>query len=244
MNDRFVLFLVGPKGYAVLEEFCRQNLELSVRSVVVAKEKNVISGYYEKILDLCQCKKIKCIDRSQVNLVDFKDITMIAAGWRWLLPSTDKLIVLHDSLLPRYRGFNPLVSQLINEEKKLGVTAFFANERYDSGDIINQACVEVTYPLKIGEAIEKVCKCYQICISGIIQFHQKNLPLPRKSQNESDATYSVWRDELDYWVKWSDDSEKICRFVDAVGIPYKGARSSINGKIVIIKEVATVPDLK
>ena len=39
MNDRFVLFLVGPKGYAVLEEFCRQNLELSVRSVVVAKKK-------------------------------------------------------------------------------------------------------------------------------------------------------------------------------------------------------------
>ena len=66
--------------------------------------------------------------------------------------------------------------------------------------------------------------------------------MPRKSQNESEATYSVWRDDLDYWVNWRDDADKICRFVDAVGIPYKGARTSVNGKIVIIKDVASIPD--
>ena len=72
---------------------------------------------------MCLHKKIKCIDRSQVVFDENEDIIMIAAGWRWLLPSTEKLIVLHDSLLPRYRGFNPLVSQLIDKEERLGVTA-------------------------------------------------------------------------------------------------------------------------
>ena len=89
---------------------------------------------------------------------------MIVAGWRWLLPSTEKLIVLHDSLLPRYRGFNPLVSQLIDKEERLGVTAFFASDRYDCGDIINQPSIKVSYPLKINEAIERVCNCYQVSI--------------------------------------------------------------------------------
>lgn len=30
----------------------------------------------------------------------------MAIGWRWLLEDTDKLIIFHDSLLPKYRDLH------------------------------------------------------------------------------------------------------------------------------------------
>jgi methionyl-tRNA formyltransferase len=49
----------------------------------------------------------------------------IAISWRWML-KVSNLIVIHDSLLPKYRGFSPLVNMLINGEDTLGVTVLFA----------------------------------------------------------------------------------------------------------------------
>ena len=45
-----------------------------------------------------------------------------------MIKNSENLIVFHDSLLPKYRGFAPLVSQLINGEEYLGVTAIFTND--------------------------------------------------------------------------------------------------------------------
>ncbi|GJM73208.1 hypothetical protein HMSSN036_54240 [Paenibacillus macerans] len=42
-------------------------------------------------------------------------------------------------------------------------------------------------------------------------------------QNEKEASYSLWRDEEDYLIDWSMDSEYVHRFIDATGFPYKGA---------------------
>ena len=46
------------------------------------------------------------------------------------------MIIFHDSLLPKYRGFAPLVNSLINQEKEIGVTAIKASQNYDEGDTV------------------------------------------------------------------------------------------------------------
>ena len=48
----------------------------------------------------------------------------IAIGWRRLISGIEgRLIVLRDSLLPKYRGFAPTVAQLLAGESEIGVTA-------------------------------------------------------------------------------------------------------------------------
>ena len=47
-------------------------------------------------------------------------------------------ICLHPSLLPLYRGGSPLQNQLINNEKKSGITLFKMDESLDKGPIIYQ----------------------------------------------------------------------------------------------------------
>ena len=56
------------------------------------------------------------------------------------------------------------------------------------------------------------------------------------SQMESEATYSVWRDEDDYLIDWTEDSDRIKRSIDALGFPYKGAKTKLNGEIVIVDD--------
>ena len=63
---------------------------------------------------------------------------------RWLDRPKFGCLNLHPSLLPAYRGRDPLVDQLKAGEKHTGVTLHFMDEGADTGDIVSQ--VEVPFP--------------------------------------------------------------------------------------------------
>jgi methionyl-tRNA formyltransferase len=152
------------------------------------------------------------------------------------------LIVFHDSLLPKYRGFNPLVSALLNKDDAVGVTALTAAEKYDCGDIIVQIKIPVEYPILISTAIEKVAEAY-FQISKDIYERFLNAELVGRPQNNKLATYSLWRDELDYLIDWSLTAEDIQLLVNSVGYPYLGASTTLNDDLIRIKKVTLIDDL-
>ena len=49
-----------------------------------------------------------------------------------------KIINIHPSLLPKFKGLNTFSKVLINKEKKTGCTVHYVNEKLDSGNIILQ----------------------------------------------------------------------------------------------------------
>ena len=49
-----------------------------------------------------------------------------------------KIINIHPSLLPKYKGLNTYARILKNKEKKTGCTVHFVNEKLDSGNTIIQ----------------------------------------------------------------------------------------------------------
>ena len=49
-----------------------------------------------------------------------------------------KIINIHPSLLPKFKGLNTFDRMLKNNEKKVGCTVHYVNEKLDSGDIIVQ----------------------------------------------------------------------------------------------------------
>ena len=49
-----------------------------------------------------------------------------------------KIINIHPSLLPKFKGLNTFSRMLKNNEKKAGCTVHYVNEKLDSGDIIVQ----------------------------------------------------------------------------------------------------------
>jgi len=238
------LYLLGLKGYNALQYIASSNYLGLVNLVIIGTDAGVKADCSQEIAQLCEKLSIKYSFRGEPgSSLEVADI-VLCIGWRWIVNSTRHVIVLHDSMLPRYRGFAPLVSQLINKEPQIGVTAINAVENYDQGDIICQFSIDIDYPLKIADAINIVGTCYNKCLKFIFSRLINSEILPATPQNNSLATYSLWRDKEDYRIDWTLNANDISRFVDAVGDPYAGAVSLMNQKTITIISTLPVEDVR
>jgi methionyl-tRNA formyltransferase len=165
--SKVTFFVMTQKGLkslvAVLDRFGSAVIDL----VVIGQDKNIDHDHAEEIHAVCNEYNIAHAFRHESYTV--KTAYAIAVSWRWMIDAnTYQLIVLHDSLLPKYRGFAPLVNQLINKENILGVTALFAAADYDQGDIIDQRKLTVTYPYKIKDAIADISALYEELVLDLV----------------------------------------------------------------------------
>jgi methionyl-tRNA formyltransferase len=236
---------MNSKGYYVLKNFIHKFGSDSISYIVSSEDKNIQKDFFDEIKTLATKEKIKFFNRFE-NLIDIEQEFIgykFAIGWRWLIKDEKNLIIFHDSLLPKYRGFAPLVNCLVNNEKWGGVTALFASSEYDKGDIIAQKSFEINYPIKINEAIEKIEPLYFELVDDIFTIIQNEKELTSIKQDESKASYSLWLDSEDYFLDWSWSAEKIKRFVDAVGYPYDNAKAYLNNQIVKFVDVEIIEDV-
>jgi methionyl-tRNA formyltransferase len=234
------LYLMTEKGHQVLSAMVESRFASLIDKVIAARDIGVQNDFFEDIQALCITNNIEFYEKA--SSVKNTSKYSFAISWRWLIDAPN-LIVLHDSLLPRYRGFAPLVSALINGDKKIGVTALFANKEFDQGDIIAQMATEIDYPIKINQAIKVVASLYTQITLDIVKTLENTCVIEAVKQNDLIATYSLWRDEEDYVVTWNENAAVIERFVNAVGFPYKGASTYIDGRIARIEEVEQIDDV-
>jgi methionyl-tRNA formyltransferase len=243
--DKTVAFyLMTYKGYSVLKRFVEQFSPDLIEVVVIGRDKNIENDYHSEIEHFCTINRIPCFIFCQGQSYQITSELIFAISWRWLINFDKKIIVLHDSLLPKYRGFAPLVNCLINNEPEIGVTALIANENYDCGDIICQKSIQINYPITINEAIEIITPLYSELLNEVAKQYFCEHEIIGIKQNDTDATYSLWRNDDDYFINWNDTSENIKRFIDAVGNPYKGACTKVNDQIFIIRSATVIKDLK
>ena len=236
------LFLMSKKGLRSLQSVIDNSLSNQIDKVVSSRDSSISKDYYKEIKDLCQKNNILFYDKGENFKVESEYV--FAISWRWMLDcDKSNLIVFHDSLLPKYRGFNPLVSCLLNRENKIGVTALFASEEFDTGPIISQSSSTITYPIKLDQAIDVICENYSDLCIEIIKKIKSKTKLNAKPQNNSDASYSVWRDEEDYKIDWSKSAEDICSIIDSLGYPYLGASCHIQSQKVRILEAEVYENL-
>jgi methionyl-tRNA formyltransferase len=118
------------------------------------------------------------------------------------------LIVLHDSLIPRYRGYAPLVSALVNGEREVGVTALLGAPEIDHGDVIAQKSLAVCYPAKINDVIDRIAKLYSEIVLELVAQLKATGSVTATPQDHTRATYSLWRDEEDYNMDWTASAER------------------------------------
>ena len=238
------LYIMGFKGLSCLQAIVDAGKTDCIAVVIGSKDESIQNDYYEAIATLCNKINIPFKDRKENNSITAT--VVIAISWRWIIKLSQEtpLIVFHDSLLPRYRGFAPLVNSLVNGEKKIGVTALFASEEYDKGPIIMQSSVDITYPIKIESAIDKVSVCYSGIMLQLMDLLVEGNDIISHPQDETAASYSLWLDENDYKINWLQSAETIKRFIDSVGYPYTGASSGINGNKVRIYEAEVQDDVQ
>lgn len=90
---------------------------------------------------------------SKVEDVDF----IFLAGYMRILSReflenfSGKVINIHPSLLPKYKGKNAIQRAYENKEEYIGVTIHYVNEEIDGGKIISQRKLKVDYEKSLDE---------------------------------------------------------------------------------------------
>lgn len=98
------------------------------------------------------------------------------------------IINVHPSLLPKYRGANPIFWSLRNGEKEFGVTVHYINERIDAGDIIMKKKIKI-------EDNETLMDCKKKFFEHGIYLMKKSIKMIESgkvktlSQKEDESTY-------------------------------------------------------
>lgn len=209
------LYLMNEKGLAVLRTALDSGVELA--HVTAAPAVGMADDSHETIAQLAKAAGVPTFTRAHPP--EYAGGWSIAAGWRWML-DTPNLIVLHDSLLPRYRGFSPLITALVNGDPTVGVTAFMAADEPDTGPIVAQRSISVSHPTTMRETLIRLTPLYAELTAQLLA----EIPDVRyTAQDHSAATYSVWRDEDDYRIDWTQDDRSIVRLVGACSDPFPGA---------------------
>lgn len=243
ISEKIGLFLMTEKGYYSLSELLKTNYKEFIAFVCIGQDNNIINDYSEELLELCKKNDIIYFHRKNFNFeIAKKTKYNIAISWRWIIEISN-LITFHDSLLPKYRGFAPLVNSLINGEKKIGATVLFATNEYDKGNIILQKSTIINYPIKIEKVIKKVSKIYSELLIDFFELVKTKKEIIGVPQLETEATYSLWLDEDDYFINWNDSADKIKRKIDACGYPYLNAKTIINNKTIEIIDSCIVNDI-
>ena len=239
---KFGFFLMTQKGFDVLNSLITSKQTQFIDFICIGKDSNLEDDFSDKIKELCEIHSIAYFFKESLSEKKLNSDFYIAISWRWLL-DLPNLIIIHDSVLPKYRGFAPLVNMLINGENEIGATAIFASNEYDKGEIIAQEKIAIQYPITIAEAINAVGNLYVNLVNQIISQGVSNSFQP-KVQNENEATYSLWLDQEDYFIDWNWTAEKIKRKIDACGFPYDGAKTILENDIIVVEKAEVEQDVQ
>tara|TARA_Y100000590_G_scaffold288512_1_gene324838 strand:+ start:413 stop:997 length:585 start_codon:yes stop_codon:yes gene_type:complete len=95
-------------------------------------------------------KNIKSAEKKIMNFLKKNKIKLVClAGFMKILSKSfirkfgNKIINIHPSLLPKYKGLNTHERAIKNNEKYSGCTVHFVNEKLDSGKIIIQKKIKI-----------------------------------------------------------------------------------------------------
>lgn len=97
-----------------------------------------------------------------VLLTELKITYILLAGYMLLVSDIlikhypDRIINLHPSLLPKYRGLNAIQRAWDAKEQVTGITLHIVNHQLDAGLILYQATLKIDYHLSFSHLVEKV----------------------------------------------------------------------------------------
>ena len=222
------------------------------------KTKEMDNTIYHDVIAESETKNIpvyvtdKMNNEKSVSVIrNWKPDLIVVSGWYHIIKEEilgippKGIIGLHTSLLPQYRGGAPLVWQMINGEKKAGITLFYMDHGTDTGDVIGQREVAIEEEDDIGTLYQKVGKKGIELLQNYIPQIAENVA-PRKQQPDvcggGAEQYRVYpqRKAEDGRIDWSKKSKDIYNFVRAQTRPYPGAFSTYDGDVVSIWKCRSV----
>lgn len=243
---KIFLFLGSRRGYAVLKKLIE--IQANVIGILCLVEDDHEEQYHPKVTTIAQEHSIPIFYSSAIKPGDYKNILAqikpdiaFVIGWRFIInkeayciPKKGALI-LHDSLLPKYRGFAPMNWAIINGEKETGVSLFYIDEGVDCGPIVDQASTEISLNDTAKTVDERLIKLYETLIIRNL-FKLESGQAQAIPQDETQASYTCKRTPEDGLINWRHSAAQIHNLVRGLSHPFPGAYTHFQGKKTYIWE--------
>jgi methionyl-tRNA formyltransferase len=201
----------------VLKEFLKEYRPILVLTLKGKPKGRGLKIQPNVVFEFCLKEKLNVIEledwdnfKNSLNLI--KPIAGVIAGFGKIIPKEiidsfpKGILNVHPSLLPKYRGPNPIREVILNGEKETGVTIFLVDELIDHGPILKQEKIELsgdeTY-LELEEKLGKLGgKVLREIIIDYLEGKMKTIP-----QDESKATYTKKISKEDGFLSFDEGYE-------------------------------------
>ena len=144
----------GSNLKSLIQYAKKKNSPISIELIISdnAKAKGLKFGKAYKISNkVFNYKNKLTAEKNIISEIENKKIKLIClAGFMKILSKNfiksfkGKILNIHPSLLPKYKGLNTHQRALLNNEKYSGCTVHFVNSKLDSGKIILQKKVKIS----------------------------------------------------------------------------------------------------
>ena len=252
---RFVFFGTDDFSVAILDELERASILPSLiitmpdrpkgRGLVLteppvkiwAKQKNIKVEQPDK-LDESFVSKLKAISYK----------LFIVASYGKIIPQAildiprHGILNVHPSLLPKWRGASPIESQILNNDKEVGVSIMLLDAKMDHGPILDQELVDTPYwPMKGSELQDLLAHCGGALLASVIPLWITG-DIEEQEQDHDQATFSKKITREDGRIDLSADAYKNLLKIRAFNTWPRAYFIDENGKRVIITEADMVKD--
>lgn len=230
---RKVVF-IGSKelGFSVFKKLFHLD-KSSMCACITVNDQSDSRSCYSDFKFFCEENKIQCIVLKKSKeirkiIFDLKPDLCFVTGWYFLIDADVMksvpmgFIGIHNSILPNYRGFAPLVWSMINGEKKAGCSLFDFSEKFDVGKIWATGEVSIEDEDYIGDVLNKISKKI-LEILDQIYLKILNKELMPYEQPQITPSYCSRRLPEDGRIDWSMPAKKVYDFIRAQSHPYPGA---------------------
>ncbi|MDU1763550.1 MULTISPECIES: methionyl-tRNA formyltransferase [Anaerococcus] len=203
-NKINICFMGSPKFSLETLDILNKNENINLSLVVSEKDKKRNRNKFKPtvVKQYALDNNIEVVTPDSVNTDEFINllkeknidyIVVVAFGQlikeKLLEEYKNKIINLHPSSLPKYRGSSPVQFSLLNGDKKTHASAMLIEKGMDSGDIINQKEVEINDEDDFTSLSEKLSKIgSEVILESVLNYDDfmKN----RIKQDNDKATFT------------------------------------------------------
>ena len=203
-NKINICFMGSPKFSLETLDILNKNENINLSLVVSGKDKKRNRNKFKPtvVKQYALDNNIEVVTPDSVNTDEFINllkeknidyIVVVAFGQlikeKLLEEYKNKIINLHPSSLPKYRGSSPVQFSLLNGDKKTHASAMLIEKGMDSGDILNQKEIEIKAEDDFTSLSEKLSKIgSEVILESVLNYDEfmKN----RIKQDNDKATFT------------------------------------------------------
>lgn len=244
-SETVVFFGSGPVGAKCLELLTKNftveavitkpkslNHKGDVPVISTAKQLNVPTFTVSTKQELNNLMSATTFQSNLAILIDFGIIVTLEVIEYFKLG----IINSHFSLLPRWRGADPISFSILNGDKKTGVSLMLIDEGLDTGKLIAQKSLKLDTATTTPELTQSLIALSDQLLQDYIPKYIVGKIKPKAQPHPERATYSKKLVKTDGKIDWSKPAQQIQQQVRAF-LGWPGSYTNIFNKDVILLDV-------